>query len=190
MVYTLKDDVVLSTYTMGLLFYLIIYLFIIFIVLILYSIIKNRSFMLLNIRFYAKILFVLLLLIILLFGLILRVIIFEITMDSEDASLVFVLLNALLFNIYINACFSGLVKNNNQFIKFGMAGTIIYVTASSLGMVGFRIFFDIETVIPFIFIQKTFEYNTPVGTRFMFYNQGLFFIIFVSSLLLESKRRN
>ena len=186
--YRLKDDVVLSTYTMTLFFYLVIFIFLIFIVLVLYSLLKNRSFMLLNIRFYAKIIFIIILLILCLFALIFRYIIFEITEGSKDACLLFVLLVALLINIYMNACFSALVKNNNQFIKLGMIAVIVYIAVSSLGDIGFRIFFDVETVIPLLFNYKTFEYNTPEGVRFMFYNQLSFLIVLIATLMLEKKR--
>jgi hypothetical protein len=190
LLYELKEDVVISTYNIELFLWIIILILALFNCYILYAMYKGKSFRLLNFRFYAKIIFVCSLLIFAMIGLIYKVIIFEITIDSEYASLVFVLLNSLLFNIFINCCFSGLVKNNNQFIKLALFGTLIYITLTSLANLGFRIVFNIDIVIPLILDYKTFEYNTPVGVRFMFYNVGLFIIIFTASLLLEHKSRS
>ncbi len=187
--YEVLEDVVISTYTLDTFMWIIVIVLALFNCYIVYAMYKGKSFRLLNFRFYAKIIFICGLLILAMIALIYNVIIFELTIDSKYASLVFVLFVSLLFNIFINACFSGLVKNNNQFIKLGIFFTLIYVTLTSLANIGFRIVFNIEIVIPLILDHKVFEYNTPEGIRFMFYNVGLFLIVFSASLLLEHKQR-
>lgn len=187
--YEILEDVVISTYNIEWFLWLLVIILALFNCWIFYGLYKGKSLRLLNFRFYAKVMFICSLLIVAIIGLIFKVIIFELTIDSKDSSLVWVLMVSFLFNIFINACFSGIVKNNNQFMKIFIFITLIYITLTSLANLGFRIVFNVDIVIPLILDYKTFEYNTPNGVRFMFLNQGLFFIIFCASILLEHKQR-
>jgi len=187
--HTVLSDVVLTTYGMGPFFIIICILIVIFIILVLRGMIKNKMMRLLNLRFYAKVIFILTLLILFLVLFIYKILIFEITMGAEGASLVFVLINALLFNIFIAVCFSGLVKNKNAFLKIAIFILVIYIAVSGLGDLGFRFVLNIEAYVPGFLAHKRFEFNTAEGVRFMFLNMGIFIIIFSASLLLEHKQR-
>lgn len=187
----IRDDVMISTATHFEFFVFIILILVLFLLYFLYFFIKNRAFQdLSSFLLYGKVFLFVILIIVALICLISQFIIIEITENAEYASVVFVLIVALLIQFYINITFSALFSNNNKITQFTLLIIVLYVSITGFGEIGTRVILNTEVYIPVVLQEKLFESNTPNGVRFMFLNVVIMLVIHGASyIILEQKKK-
>lgn len=181
----------ISTATHFEFFVFIILILVLFLLYFLYFFIKNRAFQdLSSFLLYGKVFLFVILIIVALICLISQFIIIEITENAEYASVVFVLIVALLIQFYINITFSALFSNNNKITQFTLLIIVLYVSITGFGEIGTRVILNTEVYIPVVLQEKLFESNTPNGVRFMFLNVVIMLVIHGASyIILEQKKK-
>jgi len=186
----IRDDVLISTATHFEFFVFIIIILVLFILYFLYFFIKKRAFQdLSSFLLYGKVFFVVIMLILALLCLISQFIIIEVTENAKDASIVFMLIVALLIQFYINITFSALFENNSKITQYTLLIVVLYVSITGFGETGMRVILNTEVYIPLVLTEKLFESNTPNGVRFMFMNLVILIVVHGASYLIERKKK-
>lgn len=185
-----REDVLISTATNFEFFVFIILILVIFLLYFFYFFIKNRAFQdLSSFLLYGKVFLFVIGIIIALLCLISQFIVIEITENAEYASIIFVLIVALLIQFYLNITFSALIENNSRFTQYTLLIIVLYISITGFGEIGTRIILNTEVYIPLVLQEKMFESNTPNGVRFMFLNVIIMLVIHGASYLIERKRK-
>ena len=186
----IRDDVLISTATHFEFFVFIIIILVLFILYFLYFFIKKRAFQdLSSFLLYGKVFLVVIMLILALLCLISQFIIIEVTENAKDASIVFMLIVALLIQFYINITFSALFENNSKITQYTLLIVVLYVSITGFGETGMRVILNTEVYIPLVLTEKLFESNTPNGVRFMFMNLVILIVVHGASYLIERKKK-
>lgn len=123
-----------------------------------------------------------------------KIIIFEITEDEDEASIIWVLIIALLMGMYITITF-GSVGLSKNWQKYFAIIVIAYISFSGFGYIGYRIIFDFpDEVLDLlknyaIWRENVFESNTGQGLDFLGGNLPIFLIVYFLSYALEGEKR-
>ena len=170
-------------------------MFIIFILLFLilffmYYFVKNHAFRdLEKFNYYFKMIGIMILMIFISIGLISQFLVFEITLNAKDASILWMMFGALDVYVYINFCFSALFTVKKAWYKYMLLILVVYIAITQVGELGFRMIFNLEVYIPFVLSQKVYESNTPNVVRFVMLNLIVLIVIYGASFALEQKKK-
>ena len=186
----IRDDVMFSTAHHYQFFVIIILILVLFLFYFLYFFIKSKAFQdLSSFLLYSKVFISIIGIIIMILCVISQFIIVEITENAKYASIIFVLIVALLVQFYINITFSALVESNNKLTQYTLLIVVLYIAITGFGAIGLRLILNTEVYIPLVLQEKMFESNTPNGVRFMFMNVVIMIVIHGASYMIERKTK-
>lgn len=118
-----------------------------------------------------------------------EIIIIEIHSESYYKGLLFSMLNALIFGMYLNVCGFGFNKlMSRSFFKYTAVVFLVLMTCQGFGLWGFRFTFNVNKPLNFkLLAYNVYESNSEKGIRFLTYNIYIFGIIWFLSFMLESE---
>lgn len=118
-----------------------------------------------------------------------EIIIIEINSEKYYKGLLFSMLNALIFGMYLNVCGFGFNKiMSKSFFKYTAFVFILLMTVQGFGLWGFRFTFQVNKPLNFnLLAYNVYESNSEKGILFLTFNIYIFGIIWFLSFLLESE---
>lgn len=120
----------------------------------------------------------------LIYSIYIRWIVLTITESEENTGLMYSLLNALIFGMYIGVC--GFVSDSGKMWKVLGIIVLFYLVITEMGYIGIQIFINYPQ--PFNFLHyRYYESNSEVGILFFIFNVDVFLIIFFLSFLIEKE---
>jgi hypothetical protein len=134
---------------------------------------------------YLPLLFVLSITIVMLFLLISNKIHFQVVEGGEGTGVLFSLALALMIMPYSNAVLTGSFKIESKLALYTLFAIVVYLAVSNIGQIGFRVVFNIDLDLAFVFSHKTFQTNSVDGILFIIENIGLWLSIFAASFGIE-----
>jgi len=159
-----------------------------------YIFVKKRAYQDLQVfLFHIKIFIYLVLIVVVILILKFKIVIIEITENESEASIIWVILIALLMGMYISTCFGAIGLSKNWQKYFGLI-VIAYLSFSGFGYIGYRIIFDFpEEVLVLInnyaiWKENEFESNTGQGLRFFAGNLPVFVIVYFITFGIEGEK--